>query len=45
MTRAEKIPATIITGFLGAGKTTLIRHLLETVSDRQLALVSMDLAM
>ena len=39
MTRAEKIPATIITGFLGAGKTTLIRHLLETVSDRQLALV------
>ena len=24
-----KIPTTIITGFLGAGKTTLIRHILE----------------
>jgi G3E family GTPase len=24
-----KIPATIVTGFLGAGKTSLIRHLLE----------------
>ncbi|MBL8668944.1 MAG: hypothetical protein JNM48_15925, partial [Rhodospirillales bacterium] len=23
-----KIPATIVTGFLGAGKTSLIRHLL-----------------
>ena len=23
-----KIPATVITGFLGAGKTTLIRHIL-----------------
>ncbi len=25
-----KIPATVVTGFLGAGKTTLIRHLLQT---------------
>lgn len=25
----EKIPTTVITGFLGAGKTTLVRHLLE----------------
>ena len=24
-----KIPVTIVTGFLGAGKTTLIRHVLE----------------
>ncbi len=34
-----KIPATVVTGFLGAGKTTLIRHLLETTQDRRLALV------
>ncbi|MGH6838921.1 MAG: cobalamin biosynthesis protein CobW [Methylocella sp.] len=34
-----KIPATIITGFLGAGKTTLIRHLLENAKGRRLALV------
>jgi cobalamin biosynthesis protein CobW len=36
---AAKIPATIVTGFLGAGKTTLIRHVLETAHDRRLALV------
>ncbi len=34
-----KIPATIVTGFLGAGKTTLIRHVLETAGGRRLALV------
>ena len=26
--RTRKIPVTIVTGFLGAGKTTLIRHVL-----------------
>ena len=36
---AAKIPATIVTGFLGAGKTTLIRHVLETAGGRRLALV------
>ena len=35
----KKIPATIITGFLGAGKTTLIRHLLETANGRRIALI------
>ncbi|MEA2741396.1 MAG: cobalamin biosynthesis protein CobW [Acetobacteraceae bacterium] len=34
-----KIPVTIITGFLGAGKTTLIRHLLEHARGRRLALI------
>ncbi|MGJ0533391.1 MAG: cobalamin biosynthesis protein CobW [Methylocystis sp.] len=34
-----KIPATIVTGFLGAGKTTLIRHVLENAKGRRLALV------
>ncbi|MFD1379884.1 cobalamin biosynthesis protein CobW [Fodinicurvata halophila] len=34
-----KIPATVITGFLGAGKTTLIRSLLENAGGRRLALV------
>ncbi len=37
MTR--KIPATIITGFLGAGKTTLIRNLVEQARGRKLALI------
>ncbi|MEO0485350.1 MAG: cobalamin biosynthesis protein CobW [Pseudomonadota bacterium] len=34
-----KIPATIVTGFLGAGKTTLIRHLLENSENRRIALI------
>lgn len=35
----SKIPVTIITGFLGAGKTTLIRHLLQNAGGRKLALI------
>lgn len=35
----EKIPATVITGFLGAGKTTLIRHVLANAQGRKLALI------
>jgi cobalamin biosynthesis protein CobW len=34
-----KIPTTIVTGFLGAGKTTLIRHLLQNARGRRLALL------
>ncbi len=34
-----KIPATVITGFLGAGKTSSIRHLLATANGRRLALI------
>lgn len=29
MTDLAKVPVTIVTGFLGAGKTTLIRHLIQ----------------
>ncbi len=36
---AQKIPATVVTGFLGAGKTTLIRHLIETAGGRRIALI------
>ena len=36
---AQKIPATVITGFLGAGKTSLIRHMLENAGGRRIALV------
>lgn len=34
---AARIPATVITGFLGAGKTSLIRHLIENNRGRRLA--------
>src|SRR3546814_12896605 len=38
-TPVRKIPATVITGFLGAGKTTLIRHLLGNARGRRLSLI------
>jgi len=36
---AQKIPATVVTGFLGAGKTTLIRHMLQNAGGRRIALI------
>jgi cobalamin biosynthesis protein CobW len=36
---AARIPATIVTGFLGAGKTTLVRHLLENAGGRRIAVI------
>jgi cobalamin biosynthesis protein CobW len=35
----ERVPATVITGFLGAGKTSLVRHLLAQAQGRRLAVV------
>ncbi|WP_434052014.1 MAG: cobalamin biosynthesis protein CobW [Roseibium sp.] len=37
--KGQKIPATIVTGFLGAGKTTLIRNLLQNANGRKIALI------
>jgi cobalamin biosynthesis protein CobW len=34
-----RVPCTIITGFLGAGKTTLIRHVLDNARGRRLAVI------
>jgi cobalamin biosynthesis protein CobW len=39
MTPAAKIPATVVTGFLGAGKTTLIRRLLTDNGGRRIAVI------
>ena len=36
---AAKIPATVVTGFLGAGKTTLIRNLLQNAKGKRIALI------
>ena len=38
-TATGKVPATVVTGFLGAGKTTLIRNLLQNANGRRIALV------
>ena len=35
----SRIPATVITGFLGAGKTTLIRHIISHAKGKRLALI------
>jgi len=35
----DKIPVTVITGFLGAGKTTLVRHLLAHAKGKRIALI------
>jgi len=35
----SRVPCTVVTGFLGAGKTTLIRHLLENAKGKRLALI------
>src|ERR1700730_10620949 len=34
-----RVPCTIVTGFLGAGKTTLIRHVLGNAGGRRLAVI------
>jgi cobalamin biosynthesis protein CobW len=35
----QRIPCTIVTGFLGSGKTTLIRHVLANANGRRLAVI------
>jgi cobalamin biosynthesis protein CobW len=35
----RRVPATVITGFLGAGKTSLVRHLLARAQGRRLAVI------
>jgi cobalamin biosynthesis protein CobW len=39
MSLRPRIPATVITGFLGAGKTSLLRHLVTHARGRRIALV------
>jgi cobalamin biosynthesis protein CobW len=38
-TSSARVPCTIVTGFLGAGKTTLIRHVLAHADGRRLAVI------
>ena len=39
MSDLSKLPVTVITGFLGAGKTSLIRHLMRNPQGKRLAVV------
>lgn len=36
---SKKIPVTIITGFLGSGKTTIIRNIIQNANGRRLAVI------
>ena len=37
--RKSRLPVTVITGFLGAGKTTFVNHLLSARHGRKLAVI------
>ena len=39
MRSLARVPCTIVTGFLGSGKTTLIRHVLENANGRRIAVI------
>jgi cobalamin biosynthesis protein CobW len=39
MASLARVPCTIVTGFLGSGKTTLIRHVLANTNGRRLAVI------
>ena len=39
MSDLSKVPVTVVTGFLGSGKTTLISHLIRNAGGRRLAVV------
>ncbi|MFC5277942.1 CobW family GTP-binding protein [Halorubrum rubrum] len=43
MTRDDRIPVTVLSGYLGAGKTTLVNHLLENPGDRRIAVILNDM--
>jgi cobalamin biosynthesis protein CobW len=39
MSDLSKLPVTVITGFLGSGKTTLVRHLMQNPQGKRLAVI------
>ncbi|TKX52234.1 GTP-binding protein, partial [Halorubrum sp. SP3] len=38
-----RIPVTVLSGYLGAGKTTLVNHLLSNPGDRRIAVILNDM--
>jgi G3E family GTPase len=39
MAMGSKIPITVVTGFLGSGKTTLVNHVLQGTHGKRIAVI------
>ena len=37
--QADRVPATVLTGFLGSGKTTLLNHILTATHGKKIAII------
>ena len=40
----EKLPVTVLSGFLGAGTTTLLKHILQADHGRKIAVIVNDMS-
>ncbi|SNR31739.1 CobW family GTP-binding protein [Halorubrum vacuolatum] len=43
MSENDRIPVTVLSGYLGAGKTTMVNHLLANPGDRRIAVILNDM--
>ena len=44
MSQSSKLPVTVLSGFLGAGKTTVLSHILNNRESRRVAVIVNDMS-